>query len=101
LVRVSDEPADADFNEAEEIAYIRTTPVETILGNHLFVLIQVAALRLSESPANLEAAALVIDIVAAMVNAAGDRLGEHVDLYRNALAEVQQAYVRASSAPTN
>jgi hypothetical protein len=98
---VSDEPEDSAFDEAAEIAYIRATPVETILGNHLFVLIQVAALRLSETPANLEAAALVIDTVAAMVSAAGERLGEHVDLYRNALAEVQQAFVRAKSAPTN
>lgn len=99
LVRVSDDSVEPTFNEADEIAYIRTTPVETILGNHLFVLIQVAALRLSETPPNLEAAELVIDTVAAMVNAAGERLGEHVDLYRNALAEVQQAYVRAKSAP--
>jgi hypothetical protein len=100
LDRVSDETTESDFNQADEIAYIRTTPVETILGNHLFVLIQVAALRLSETPPNLEAAQLVIDTIAAMVSAGGERLGEHVDLYRNALAEVQQAYVRAKSAPT-
>jgi hypothetical protein len=35
--------------------------------------------------------------VAAMVGATGERLGEYADLYRNALAEVQQAYVRAKS----
>ncbi|MGA7834219.1 MAG: hypothetical protein WCA31_03340, partial [Acidimicrobiales bacterium] len=73
------------------------TPVEVILANHLFVLLQVAALRLGENPPNLPAAQLVIDTVAAMVNAGGARLGEHVDLYRNALAEIQQAYVRAAS----
>jgi len=97
LVRVSDPPAGAEFNEAEEIAYLHAAPVETILGNHLFVLLQVAALRLAETPPNLAAAELVIDTVRAMVNAGGDRLGEHVDLYRNALAEVQQAYVRTKS----
>jgi hypothetical protein len=97
LVRVSDKPDGAEFNEAEEIAYLHAAPVETILGNHLFVLLQVAALRLAETPPNLAAAGLVIDTVAAMVNAGGERLGEHVDLYRNALAEVQQAYVRAKS----
>ena len=84
-----------DFNEADEIAYLRSTPVEGILANHLFVLFQVAALRLGETPPDLAAAQLVIDTVAAMIGAAGDRLGEHVDLYRNALAEVQQAFVRA------
>jgi len=98
LVRVSDEPAEPEFNEADEIAYLRATPVDAILGNHFFVLIQVAALRLGLTPPDLDAAALVIDTLGAMVNAGGERLGEHVDLYRGALAEVQQAYVRAKSA---
>lgn len=97
--RLSEKSEDAEFNEAEEIAYLHAAPVETILGNHLFVLLQVAALRLAETPPNLAAAELVIDTVTAMVNAGGERLGEHVDLYRNALAEVQQAYVRAKSSP--
>ena len=100
LVRVSDPTSEAEFNEADEIAYLRAAPAEAILGNHLFVLLQVAALRLGETPPNLAAAELVIDTVAAMVNAGGARLGEHVDLYRSALAEVQQAYVRAKSTPT-
>ena len=95
LVDVSDETPEHDFNEAEEAAYLHNTPVEVILANHLFVLLQVAALRLAETPPNLPAAQLVIDTVAAMVNAGGERLGDYVDLYRNALAEIQQAYVRA------
>jgi hypothetical protein len=95
LVRVSDETSEHDFNE--EVAYLHNTPVEVILANHLFVLLQVAALRLAETPPNLPAAQLVIDTAAAMVNAGGDRLGDHVDLYRNAIAEIQQAYVRAKS----
>ncbi len=94
---MSDETPDLDLNE--EISYLHETPVEVILANHLFVLLQVAALRLAETPPNLSAAQLVIDTVAAMVGAGGDRLGEHVDLYRNALAEIQQVYVRAASGP--
>jgi hypothetical protein len=97
LVRVTDQPREEDFNEAEEIAFLRDTPVEMILGNHLFVLFQVAALRLAEVPPDLAGAQLVIDTVAAMVSATGERLGEYADLYRNALAELQQAYVRAKS----
>ncbi|MCU1363382.1 MAG: hypothetical protein JWM55_1210 [Acidimicrobiaceae bacterium] len=94
---MSHQESSQEFDEAQEAAYLRDTPVETILGNHLFVLLQLAALRLAESPANLPAAQLVIDTVAAMVNAGGERLGEHVDLYRSALAELQQAYVRATA----
>jgi hypothetical protein len=97
LVRVSNQESSAEFDEAQEAAYLRDTPVETILGNHLFVLLQLAALRLAETPPDLPAAQLVIDTVAAMVSAGGERLGEHVDLYRSALAELQQAFVRAKA----
>jgi hypothetical protein len=87
------------IDESDEIAYLRSTPVETVLGNHFFVLLQLAALQLSTTPPNLPGAQLVIDTIAAMLQAGGDRLGEHVALYRNALAEVQQLYVRAASPP--
>ncbi|NNN01310.1 MAG: hypothetical protein HKL86_05715 [Acidimicrobiaceae bacterium] len=92
---------DSTINESEEIAYLRTTPVETVLANHFFVLLQLAAVHLAATPPNLSAAQLVIDTVTAMLQAGGERLGEHVDLYRSALAEVQQLYVRsASSGPS-
>jgi hypothetical protein len=93
-VSESNEPP---VDESEEIAYLRSTPVETVLGNHFFVLLQLAALQLSSTPPNLAGAQLVIDTIAAMLQAGGERLGEHVALYRNALAEVQQLYVRAAS----
>ncbi|HEY5092340.1 MAG TPA: hypothetical protein VII60_03665 [Acidimicrobiales bacterium] len=96
---MTDEQNETSFDESEEIAYLRATPVETVLGNHFFVLLQLAALQLSATPANLTGAQLVIDTIAAMLQAGGSRLGEHVDLYKNALAEVQQLYVRAASAP--
>ena len=94
----SNPPID-ESDESDEIAYLRSTPVETVLGNHFFVLLQLAALQLSTTPPNLPGAQLVIDTIAAMLQAGGDRLGEHVALYRNALAEVQQLYVRAASTP--
>jgi hypothetical protein len=86
-----------DNVESEEIAYFRDTPVEVILANHIFVLLQVAAVQLAETPPQLAGAQLVIDTLAAMINAGGERLGEHVDLYRNALAEVQLVFVRAAT----
>lgn len=84
-------------NDSEEIAYFRDTPVETVLGNHIFVLLQVAAVHLAQTPPKLDNAQLVIDTLSAMLNAGGERLGEHVALYRNALAEVQQVFVRATA----
>jgi hypothetical protein len=97
---MTDEQSETSFDESEEIAYLRATPVETVLGNHFFVLLQLAALQLSATPANLPEAQLVIDTIAAMLQAGGSRLGEHVDLYKNALAEVQQLYVRAATSTT-
>ena len=88
-----------NYDEASEIEYLRSTPVETLLGNHLFVLLQLATVHLASSPPDLTSAQLVIDAVAAVIQATGERLGEHVILYRSALAEVQQAYVRAATTP--
>ncbi|MFZ1062240.1 MAG: hypothetical protein WAN30_02085 [Acidimicrobiales bacterium] len=85
-----------DLKSSEEIKYFRETPVETVLGNHIFVLLQVAAVHLAETPPDLAGAQLVIDTLSAMINAGGARLGEHVELYRSALAEVQQVFVRAT-----
>jgi hypothetical protein len=95
--RVSEQNSDQPIDENEEITYLRSTPVETVLGNHFFVLLQLAAVHLATTPPDLAAAQLVIDTVAAMLQAGGDRLGEHINLYRNALAEVQQVYVRATT----
>ena len=84
-------------DEIDEIALLRSTPVEVVLGNHVFHLIQLAAIHLAASPPQLTEAQLVIDVVAAMIKAGDERLGEHVTLYRGALAEVQQVYVRAAA----
>ena len=45
------EPTPGDFES--EIDYLRTTPVTDILANQLFVLFQIAAMYLGESPARL------------------------------------------------
>lgn len=82
--------------DLDEIAYLRDTDAATIIGNHIFVLLQVASLRLAATPPLLDEAQLLIDTVAAVVNTGADRLGEHVGLYRSAVAELQQAYVRAT-----
>jgi hypothetical protein len=89
--------ADEELSSDEEIELLRSTPVEVILGNHIFHLIRLAAVHLSATPPNLDAARLTIDVIASMVQSGGERLGEHAALYRNALAEVQQLFVRVSA----
>jgi hypothetical protein len=98
---MTDEPDTFESdNEVDEIEQLRSTPVELILGNYVFHLIQLAAVHLAATPAQLPQAQLTIDVVAAMLKAGDERLGENVELYRNALAEVQQLYVRAASTST-
>jgi hypothetical protein len=89
--------ADESGEEVDEIELLRSTPVELILGNHIFHLIQLAAVHLAATPAQLPQAQLTIDIVAAMLKAGDQRLGENVAIYRSALAEVQQLFVRAAT----
>ena len=95
---MTDQPETSEnLNDADEIEMLRSTPVEVVLGNHIFHLVQLAAVHLASTPPQLPEAQLTIDVIAAMLKAGGERLGEHVDLYRNALAEVQQVYVRAAT----
>lgn len=87
-------------NLSDEIAYLQSTDAPTIIGNQLFVLLQVATLRLAQTPPEVSQAQLLIDTVAAILSTGAEQLGENLPLYRSALAEVQQAYVRATSTLT-
>jgi hypothetical protein len=95
---MTDEPQPRENTDDEnEVELLRSTPVELILGNYIFRLIQLAAVHLAATPAQLPQAQLTIDIVAAMLKTGDQRLGENVAIYRNALAEVQQLFVRAAT----
>ena len=85
-----------DFDADAEIAFLRETAAADLLANHFFVLAQWAAVHLAASPADLAGAQLVIDAMAAMLAAGATRLGPNLNLYRSALSEIQQVYVRAS-----
>lgn len=87
-----------DFDAQAELEYLRQTPAEDLLANHFFVLAQWAAVHLAAAPADLVGAQLVIDVMAAVLDAGENRLGTNVALYRTALAEIQQVFVRASLA---
>ncbi|MEI8127600.1 MAG: hypothetical protein WCG86_07290, partial [Actinomycetota bacterium] len=65
----------------DEINEIRSSPVETVLGNHVFHLMELAAIHLSAVPPNLNEAQLVIDALAGMLGAVEGRLGEHSALF--------------------
>lgn len=78
----------------EELA---RTPVADIIANHAVGLWQLAVLHLSpeegEQP-NLAEASLAIDAMAGLVESLGDRLGQHAEALRDALAQLRVAFVQ-------
>jgi hypothetical protein len=88
----------SELDAEAELTYLRETPAEALLANHFFVLAQWAAVHLASSPADLVGAQLVIDVMAALLDSGEERLGPNLSLYRTALAEIQQVFVRASLA---
>lgn len=90
-----------DFDAQAELEYLRQTPAQDLLANHFFVLAQWAAVHLAATPTDLAGAQLVIDVMAAVLDAGENCLGSNVSLYRTALSEIQQVFVRASLAASS
>lgn len=92
--------ADDDLVGEAELAALLDAPAETVIGNHVFHLLELAALHLSADPPQLAPARLTIDAVQGLLDAVGDRLGEHGPLLAEALSQIQFAFVSVSSAAT-
>lgn len=88
---------DTDDLSEDDFAALRDAPVDIVVGNHLYHLLQLATIHLAADDPDLEAASLIIDAAAAMLASVGDRLGEPALLLRQAITEIQAAYVRAAS----
>lgn len=96
---MSDRPrAEGEIFDEDEIASLLTTPPEVIIGNHVFHLLELAALHLSAEPAQVDDARLTIDAVAGLMDAVGDRLGEHGPLLAEALSQIRLAFVQVTGA---
>lgn len=86
---------------AEELRRVREelarTPVADIVANHAVGLWQLAVLHLSPEeghPPDLAEAGLAIDAMAGLVENLGDRLGQHAEALRDALAQLRVAFVQ-------
>jgi hypothetical protein len=81
--------------EAERISReMAEVPARDWLVNAVVTLINVAATKLDQSM--LEDARLCIDSVAAVLNSAGDRLGDAENPLRQTVAQLQMAYVQST-----
>ncbi len=84
----------AELQEARE--QLAQTPASVGVANHAIGLFQLAALHLDREAPNLDDARLAIDAFAALVEGLQGRLGEEEPALRDALAQLQLAFVQVS-----
>lgn len=84
----------------EELRQVRAeiagTPAVDIVANHAIGLWQLAVLHLNPEPGQpvrLGEAAVAIDAMGGLVDALGDRLGEHAEPLRAAVTQLRLAFV--------
>jgi hypothetical protein len=71
-------------------------PGGSVVGQHALQFYELAALYLSQDPPRLDDARLAVDALAAVVERLGDRLGDAEKPLRQALTQLQLAFVEVS-----
>lgn len=79
---------------AEVQQQLLEAPPENVVANHAMGLYELAAIHLSAEEPSLEAAHLAIDGMAALVEQLEGRLGEAEATLRDALGQIQMAFVQ-------
>ena len=92
------DPAEIERALEEELAAIRNTPAEYVVGNHAIQLFELARIHLTADPPNLAHAALAIDAMAALVEGLAGRLGDDERTLSDGLAQIRLAFVQLKGA---
>jgi len=79
---------------AETRARIAEAPASTVVANHVMGLYELAAIHLSQDPANLVEAKVAIDAMGAVIEALDGRLGENEGTLKEAVTQVRVAFVQ-------
>jgi hypothetical protein len=82
---------------AEAQRQIAGTPAAQIVATHAGGLYELAAIKLQQQPPQLGDARLAIDALVALVEGVGDRLGDDGATLRDAVSQLQRAYVQINS----
>ena len=77
----------------EELA---STPADVVVSNHAMGLYELAAIHLSQDPPHLAEANLAVDALAALLSGVEGRLGQNEPTLRQALGQLQMAFVELS-----
>jgi hypothetical protein len=86
---------------AKEMAAVRDqlarTPAAVVVANHVMGLYELAAIHLSQPSPNFAEASVAIDAMAAVLEKIAGRLGENEGTLRDALSQLQLAFVQLQS----
>lgn len=86
----------------EELRHqLLSTPVEVVVANHAYGLFELAAIHLSQRPADLVQGRLAIDALGILVEGLAGRLGEAEPSLIDALAQIRLAYVQIQAVQTD
>jgi glutathione S-transferase len=83
---------------AEVQRQILSAPASQIVTNHVVGFYELAAIHLGQPEPDLEAARLAIDAMAAVLDSVEGRLGEDGRALRDALTQIQMAFVQVTAA---
>jgi hypothetical protein len=97
--------SDDERAQAEELAHemamvreqLARTPAAVVVANHVMGFYELAAIHLSQQPPNFPEATVAIDAMAAVMDRLRGRLGENEDTLRDALSQLQLAFVQLQS----
>lgn len=83
---------------AEARQRLMSVPAAEVVANHAMGLYELAAIHLGNQPPNMDEAGVAVDAMNALVGAMNGRLGENEAVLREALQQLQLAYVQLSNA---
>ena len=92
------DPAEVERAIEEELAAIRNTPAEYVVGNHAIQLFELARIHLTADPPNFANAQLTIDAMAALLESLAGRLGDDDRTLADGLAQIRLAFVQLKAA---
>jgi hypothetical protein len=85
---------------AEMHRQIAEAPAAAVIANHAIGLFQLAGVHLSQQPPHLDDARLAVDALAALVEGLAGRLGPDEPTLKDALAQIQLAFVQIQAGAT-
>jgi hypothetical protein len=94
------EPTPEELEAAleQELAAIRNTPAEVVIGNHAIQLFELARIHLTADPPSFANAQLTIDAMASLLESLAGRLGDDERTLADGLAQIRLAFVQLKAA---